>query len=412
MMNLTVDERWDLIGEISSRTVSVGGYREGLKDALAELTVNPWVGIPLAIAVLYGFWSFFGSFAGFFTDGYMVPIFDEYWTPWLMENFPNPDGWLFKILVGEYGAGSAMEAFGVLTSGLFVAIGIVLPAIVAFYLFLIVMEDLGYLPRLAVLMDTLLHRIGLHGFAIVPMILSLGCNVPGVTATRNLTTKKQRFMMMALLSVFIPCGAQLGVMLVLVPQYAGWIIAFLIAGFFTFGWLLNRLIRGSTPEILMDVPPYRMPKLRVVANKLWVRLRGFFTTAIPFVLLGVVVVQILYLTGAMDSLASFFAPLLTEFFGVPEEAVAPLVAGFLRKDLAIAQLENIEMSMGQLITSIVMISLYFPCLATFIMIMKEGWTEGTKGIVTHLAGSLLVLVAVLFVWTGVLRLILTLGGIE
>jgi len=225
-MGITIDERWDLIGEISSRTVSVGKYRHGLKDALAELSVKPWIGIPLAIAVLYGFWSFFGSFAGFFTDGYMVPIFDEYWTPWLMENFPNPDGWLFNIFVGEYGAESALEAFGVLTSGLFVAIGVVLPAIIAFYLFLILMEDVGYLPRLAVLLDTVLHKIGLHGFAIVPMILSLGCNVPGVTATRNLQTKKQRFMMMSLLSVFIPCGAQLGIMLVLVPEYVGWIMVF------------------------------------------------------------------------------------------------------------------------------------------------------------------------------------------
>ena len=411
-MGMTVDERWDLITEISSRTVKVGAYRHNLKDALAELSVKPWVGIPLAIAVLYGFWSFFGSFAGFFTDGYMVPIFDEYWTPWLMENFPNPDGWLFKIFVGEYGAESALEAFGVLTSGLFVAIGIVLPAIVAFYLFLIVMEDVGYLPRLAVLLDTVLHRIGLHGFAIVPMILSLGCNVPGVTATRNLQTRKQRFMMMALLSVFIPCGAQLGVMLVLVPQFAGWIMVFLILGFFVFGYIMNRIIKGTTPEILMDVPPYRMPKIGIMGSKLWMRLKGFFITAIPFVLLGVVIVNIMYLTGFMDALSDLFGPLLTGFFGVPEEAVAPLVAGFLRKDLAIAQLENIPMTMGQMITSIVMISLYFPCLATFIMIIKEGWSEGAKGVAYYLVGSLVVLASVLFIWTGVLRLILMLGGIQ
>ncbi len=407
-----MDDRWELIDKITSKTVSIGVYKHGLKDALADLSVNPWVGIPLAIAVLYGFWSFFGSFAGFFTDGYLVPIFDDYWTPWLMENFPNPDGWLFKIFVGEYGVGTALEAFGVLTSGLFVAIGIVLPAIVAFYLFLIVMEDVGYLPRLAVLLDTVLHRIGLHGFAIVPMILSLGCNVPGVAATRNLETRKQRFMMMALLSAFIPCSAQLGVMLVLVPQYVGWIMIFLLVGFFVFGYILNKLIRGGSPEILMDVPPYRMPRVRVVGNKLWAKLKGFFTTAIPFVLLGVVIVNIMYLTGFMDSLANFFGPLLTTFFGIPEEAVAPLVAGFLRKDLAIAQLQNIEMTIGQMITSIVIISLYFPCLATFIMILREGWSEGIRGVAYYFFGSLIVLASVLFIWTGVLRLILALGGVQ
>jgi len=275
-----------------------------------------------------------------------------------------------------------------------------------------VMEDTGYLPRLAVLIDTLLHKIGLHGFAVVPMILSLGCNVPGVTATRNLETGKQRFMMIALLSVFIPCGAQLGVMLELIPEYVGWILIFLVLGMFVFGFILNKLIPGRTPEILMDVPPYRKPRWRNVGNKLWVRTSSFFTTAIPFVLLGVVLVNLMYLTGMMDWLATVFSPLLTGYFGVPEETVAPLVAGFLRKDLAIFQLASIEMTTGQLITSIVLISLYFPCIATFVMIMREGWSSGWKGVLKYLAGSLLVLGFVVFAWVGVLRIILMILGVN
>jgi len=249
-MKLAVDERWDLIDKIAKQTVRYGEYRHTLKDAIAEITVKPLTGIPIAIAVLYGFWSFFGAFAGFFTDGFLVKLFDNHWLPWLQEVFPGKGGWVYYILVGDPMADNCFEAFGMLTSGLFVAIGVVLPAIVAFYLFLIILEDSGYLPRLAVLIDTALHKIGLHGFAVVPMILSLGCNVPAVAATRTLETRKQRFMMATLLAIFIPCGAQLGIMLEVIPGYVGFVMIYLLAGFFVFGFILNKLIPGKSPEIL------------------------------------------------------------------------------------------------------------------------------------------------------------------
>lgn len=423
-MVLSVDERWDLIDKISKQTVTFGEYRHTLKDAIAEITVKPLTGIPIALAVLYGFWAFFGAVAGFFTDGFFVKIFAGTegftgWTPWLGEQFADKSGWLFYTLVGDpevfaadYAGDICFEAGGVLTSGLFVAIGVVLPAIFAFYLFLIILEDSGYLPRLAVLIDTVLHKIGLHGFAIVPMILSLGCNVPAVAATRNLETKKERFMMMTLLAIFIPCGAQIGVMLEVIPEYVGWVMLYLFLGFFIFGFILNKIIPGRSPEMLLDVPPYRMPTVRNVSRKLWSRMRGFLTIAVPFVLLGVLLVNILYLVGVIDWLANSFEPLLTGWFGVPKETVTPLITAFMRKDLAVAQLGAIEMSVAQLITSVVLVSLYFPCVATFAMIIKEGMQDRVKGVITFLIGSLLILLAVVFIWGGLIRWILPLLGVQ
>lgn len=410
-MKLDVDERWDLIDKIAEQTISYGERKHTLKDAIAELTVKPLTGIPIAITALYGFWAFFSAFAGFFTDGFLVKIFDNHWLPWIQDAFPAKGSWFYYILVGEPGAGNSFEAFGMLTSGLFVAIGIVLPAITAFYLYLILLEDSGYLPRLAVLIDTFLHKIGLHGFAIVPIILSLGCNVPGVAATRSLQTKKQRFMMMILLAIFIPCGAQLGVMLSLIPEYTGFILLYLFTGFFIFGFILHKIIPGKSPEILIDIPPYRMPTLRNVTKKLWVRVKGFFTVAIPFVLLGVGLVNILYLGGVIDWMANVMSPLLTGWFGVPKETVGPLIAGFLRKDLAVAQLSAIEMTKYQLISSVVLINLYFPCIATFAMIIKEGKEGGIRGIIENLGGGLLTLIFVLFVWGGLLNLVWHIMGV-
>lgn len=422
-MKLSIDERWELIDTISKETVSYGAYTHTLKDAIAEITVKPITGIPIAIAVLYGFWSFFGAVAGFFTDGFFVKIFGGTegfvgWIPWLGDQFTDKTSWIFYILVGDpsvfaadYAGDICFEAGGVLTTALFVGLGVVLPAIIAFYLFLIFLEDSGYLPRLAVLIDTVLHKIGLHGFAVVPLILSLGCNVPAVTATRNLETKKQRFMMMTLLAVFIPCGAQIGVMLEVIPEYVGLVMIYLLLGFFVFGFILNKIIPGRSPEMLLDVPPYRMPTLKNVTRKLWARVRGFLTVAIPFMIFGVFLVNILYLLGFISWLANGLEPLLTGWFGVPKETVSPLITAFMRKDLAVAQLSTIGMSAAQLVTSVVLVSLYFPCVATFAMIIKEGMQDGLKGVITFLFGSILILFIVVFTWGGLMRWILPLLGV-
>ena len=411
-MKLTVDERWDLIEKISKETVIFGVYKHTVKDAIGELTVKPLTGIPIALAVLYGFWSFFGSFAGFFTDGFFVKFFDGVWLPWLQDVFPGGLGnWFYAIMVDaghmENGilvaSDNCFESFGVLTSGLFLAIGVVLPAIIAFYLILTLLEDTGYMPRLAVLIDTVLHKIGLHGFAIVPTILSLGCNVPAVTASRILETKKQRFIMMTLLAIFIPCGAQLGIMEEVIPDTIGFVLLYLFTGYFILGFILHKILPGKSPEILIDVPPYQMPMLRDVAMKLWMRVKGFFKIAIPFVLLGCIIVNILYLANIIDWLANVLSPVLSGWFGVPKETVGPLIAAFLRKDLAVAQLSAIEMTKYQMITSVVLVSIYFPCVATFMMLLKEGWKD--------LLGSIAVLAVVVFLYGGLLHLIWILLGV-
>ncbi|MFO7833938.1 MAG: ferrous iron transporter B [Halohasta sp.] len=401
--------RWDLVDAVVEAAVTYRETEPALSDHLGRLTVAPSTGLPFAVAVLYGLWAFFGAVAGFFTDGYFVPLFDDHWLPWLQSAFPGEGSWLYFVLVGDPAATNSFEAFGVLTSGLFVAVGVVLPAILALYLVLAILEDSGYMARLAVLLDAAFHRIGLHGYAIVPMVLSFGCNVPGVAATRTLETDKQRFLTMTLLSVFIPCGAQLGVMLSLIPQYTGYILLYLLAGFFVFGAILNRLVPGSSPEIAVDIPPLRQPRLTNVSTKLSLRIRGFMTSAVPFVLAGVGVVNLLYLGGAVDWLATVLQPVLSGWFGVPEETVPALIAGFMRKDLAIAQLSAISMSPFQTVMSVVMVSIYFPCVATFAMLIKEGRTSG--GVIRVVGGALATLVAALFLWGGLLRLGGTLLGV-
>jgi ferrous iron transport protein B len=409
---LNQDERWDLVEDISSLTITFGHFLHTLKDALGDYTVKPATGIPFAIAMLYAFWSIFTSFAGFFTDGFLVKIFDGHWLPMLQQHFPGGAGnWFYSLMVdaGQAADGIAapsktcLESFGVLTSGLFLPLGIVLPAIFIFYVMLALLEDIGYMARLAVLMDTFLHKIGLHGYAIVPTILSLGCNVPGVEATRILETRKQRFMMMTLLAVFIPCSAQIGIMQEVIPDHIGFVMAYLFVGYFIFGFILNKIVPGKTPEILMDVPPYQKPIPANITRKVMMRTTGFLREGVPFVMVGILLVNGLYVIGAIDFMASFMAPVFEGWFGVPKETAGPLVAAFLRKDLAIAQLGAIVMSPYQMISSVVLVTIYFPCVATFIMMLKEGGRA--------FIGSVIALMAVVFTYGGLLHLIWKLMGV-
>jgi len=409
-MTLTSDERWDLIDKITEKTVRFGKYERSLKDIVGELTVRPATGIPLAIAVLFGFFSFFFTFGLSFLMMLLDPVFSKYLIPWLVQTVPGggptlkESSLLYGILVGEPTALHAFEYFGVLTSGLYVAIGVVLPAVFAFYIILTILEDTGYMPRLVTLIDTVFHKIGLHGFAAVPMLLSLGCNIPGVEATRALETRKQRFMMMALLGVFIPCGAQLGVMLAVVPEYVGLILLYCIISFFIAGFVLDAITPGRSPEILIDVPPYRAPTWRNIARKVWHRVEGFIAVAIPMVLAGVLVVNILYWVGVIGWIGSVLSPMFVYWFGVPEETAGPLVMAFLRKDVAVAQISAIKMTVAQTIIAVTLVTIYFPCLATFIMILKEAG-------VVDLLKCLGILIVSFFIFGGLMQGIVSVMGV-
>ena len=201
--------------------------------------------------------------------------------------------------------------------------------------------------------------------------------------------------MMLLLAMFVPCSAQIAVMLSVVPETVLWVVLYLVIGYAAVGYLLSKLIPGGNPEILIDVPTYHIPVLRDIARKMWMRTEHFIKEAVPFVLLGVFIINILYWAGVIDMLANLLEPVFVTWFGVPKETVAPLIAAFLRKDLAVAQLSGIPMTPYQLVTSVVLITIYFPCLATFIVMLKEGWKD--------MLAALVVLFCVVFLYGGLIH---------
>ena len=267
------------------------------------------------------------------------------------------------------------ESFGLLTTGLFVPFGAVLPYVFAFFLVLSLLEDIGYLPRLAVLVDTVMHRLGLHGMAIIPMMLGLGCNVPGALSARILVSRKERFIAMALMSIAVPCMAQIAMVFGLAGKFGPNallpIFGTLFVVWILIGILMKRFVKGESPEILLDVPPYRLPYWKALLKKVWMRIVWFVRGAVPWVLLGVLIVNILYTLGVIEFVGGIAAPVITGLLGLPEDAVGALIIGFLRKDVAVGMLEPLHLSLAQTVVACVILALYFPCVATFAVLLRE-----------------------------------------
>jgi len=401
------DERWVAIGKIIDQVQQVTHRHHTWLERLEDASVRPLTGGIIALAVLAGtFWVV--RLIGEGLISYIFePLFNTLWTPVILglSSLLGGSGFFHAALIGKIAGGEVayFESFGLLTTGLYVPIAAVLPYIIAFYLILGILEDLGYLPRLAILMDTIMHRLGLHGYAIIPNLLGLGCNVPAILSTRILESKRERFIASTLISIAVPCAALQAMIFGLVGarggQYVAMVYGTLFVVWIILGFILNRLVKGFSPELLIEVPPYRLPLWRTLLQKLWMRIYGFLKEAIPIILGAVLVINILYSLGVFDAIADFTAPVVTGLLGLPKEAVVALVIGFLRKDVALGMLAPLSLTSEQLVIGSVVLAMFFPCIATFVVLFRE---LGIAGLLRAAA----IMIATALIVGGLLNLIL------
>jgi len=400
-------ERWHEVGNIVGTVQKVTHRHHTLLERLGDASVRPITGLPIAVVVLFLAFKII-RFIGEGLIGYVgEPVFENLWAPLMLKLsfLMGSEGFIHDIIIGKLIDGEVdfMQSFGLLTTGLFVPLGAVLPYVFAFYVVLSFLEDLGYLPRLAVMVDTLMHKLGLHGFAIVPMLLGLGCNVPGILATRILETRRERFIAATILAIGVPCAALQAMVVGLVGERGMGNLAIvygtLLAVWICLGIILNRLLKGESPEIFIEIPPYRIPYLRGLLKKIWIRIKWFLKEAIPFVLLGVLLVNILYTLEIIQFVGEITAPVVTRVLGLPAEAIGALIIGFLRKDVAVGMLIPLGLTTKQLIIASVVLAMYFPCVATFATLLKE------LGVVDMLKSAGVMFISSLVVG-GVLNLIL------
>ena len=393
------EERWHRIGNIVEKVQTITHHRHTWLERLADASVKPLTGIPIAVVVMFLAFKLI-RFIGEGLIGHVgEPGFEKLWLPVVMKlsSLMGSAGFLHDLVVGQLIDGEIDfgQSFGLLTTGLFVPIGVVLPYVFAFYVVLSFLEDLGFIPRLAIMVDTLMHRLGLHGFAIVPMLLGLGCNVPGVLATRVLETRRERFISATILSIAVPCASLQAMVVGLVGEhgvgYLAIIYGTLLAVWILLGLIFNKTVKGTSPEIFLEIPPYRIPYFRSLGKKIWIRIKWFLKEAVPFVLLGVLIVNLLHTFGVIQFVGKITAPIVTRVLGLPQEAVGALIVGFLRKDVAVGMLIPLGLTIKQLVIASIVLAMYFPCVATFTTLIKElGVVDMLKSAVIMILTSLVV----------------------
>lgn len=396
---LSHEQLWLEIGRIVSDVQRLEHRHHTLRERFEDASVQPITGFFIAAGVVYATFKFVRVIGEGIIGKITDPLFYDLYRPLLekMTFYWQKQGFWFHLLIGDLVQGKIdfKQSLGLLTTAPYIEFGMVLPYVVAFYFMLSILEDSGYLPRLAILLDNLLHRLGLHGYAIIPVLLGFGCNVPGILATRVLESRRERFIASTIISIGVPCVPLQAMIVGLLGAFGGWFVAGVYMVLFSLililGVVLNRVMPGYSPEFLLEIPSYRFPPVGLLLHKLYMRVRGFLVEAVPVVLAGVFVINILLYFRLFDLVTSLFAPLVTGIFGLPKEAVVAMAIGFLRKDVAVGMLMPLGLSIKQMFIAATLLAISFPCVATFMVLWKElGFRDLVKSILIMVVISIIV----------------------
>ncbi|MBN1794538.1 MAG: fused ferrous iron transport protein A/B [Candidatus Omnitrophica bacterium] len=395
MPPLSYEEKWKVIGEISKDMQKVVHKHPTFLDRLAEFSTSPVTGMLLALLVLSASFYLIRLIGEGLITFVAEPLYQKVYYPsllFLLEMLPFPE-LARTLLIGT--SGTAMDSFGILTTGIYIPFVVVFPYIISFYFILSFLEDFGYLPRISVLADRIFHKIGLHGFATISTILGLGCKVPALLATRVLESRREKILAVALLLMIAPCMPQTAMIFSLLGRYGVryvllvFLILFITA--LSAAFFLNKVLKGIAPELIVEIPPYQLPSLSILCKKVWMRVRSFLYEAVPFIIFGVALVNVLDTLGLLEWIARIFTPVTVKLFGLPGEVTSIMILGFLRKDISIALLAPFDLSLKQLIVSCVFMVLYLPCMATSFMLFRElGLKDAIKVICLTLCTATLV----------------------
>ena len=366
-------ERYEVAGRIAREVQKIRPMaRIPLSQRLDDLTTSRIWGYPImllvVLSIFYGIFKF-GDFASACIGDFLYslkPLFDQ-----AIQDFT-----LRELL------------WGGIIEALIAGVTIALPYIVPFYFMLYMLEDSGYLSRIAFLMDAAMHKIGLHGKAFIPIMLAYGCNVPACLGCRIMETERERFLA-AFVTTLIPCSATTVVVLGLVGKFVGikWALALYaidMAIILLLGRAAFKSLPGEPTELIMEMHEYRLPHLKTVASQAWFRLEEFLKIAFPLMILSSFVIKVTEVLGLFDAISAFISPITVEWLGLRREMGVALIFGILRKELTLIMLATIlgTTNFGEVLTPLQMIifslvtMLYIPCIATIAACVREfGWKK-------------------------------------
>ncbi|MCM2334224.1 MAG: ferrous iron transport protein B [Anaeromyxobacteraceae bacterium] len=372
-----------------------------LARRLGGWSTHPLYGFPILLAVLAASYLFVGDFgAGTAVDFLEDTVFHAHLVPWTEAalRWLVPAGPVQEFLLGPPGVpwrdhgGFVVGRYGLVSMGLSYAVAIVLPIVTTFFIAFSFLEDSGYLPRLAVMVNQIFKRMGLNGKAVLPMVLGLGCDTMATMTARIMETRKERVIVTLLLALAVPCSAQLAVILAMTAglPFAAvlWFGGTLLMVIFLVGWLAAKVIPGRGSDFMLELPPLRVPQASNIAVKTLARIEWYLREAMPLFLLGTLLLWSMDRFHLLGALERGLEPVMAGLLGLPKEAAGAFILGFLRRDYAAAGLfahyqpfvEAGTMTRAmeiEVVVALVTITLFIPCIANFFMILKErGWRTG------------------------------------
>ena len=352
----------DVLGEDLSKAT--------FRTKLGSWMLNPWTGVPILLFTLFLMFEFIGVFVAGKVVGFTeVTIMRDIYSPFitnLITSFVHANTFIGSLLIGE---------FGILTMTPIYILGLLLPLVIGFYLLMSLLEDSGYLPRIAALTDRLLNMVGLNGKAIIPIILGFGCVTMATITTRILGTKREKLIATFLLGLAIPCSAQLGVIAGLISRLGAKLsiiyVVTIILVFGVTGALMNKFLPGESSPLLIDLPSIRVPVLSNVLLKTWQKTYMFLHEATPLFILGAFIITVLQFTGILVTMQNVMTPLTVGWLELPKETATAFIMGVIRRDFGAAGLTTIPMTHVQTLISLVVMTLFVPCIAAILVIFKE-----------------------------------------
>ncbi|MCL6590041.1 MAG: ferrous iron transport protein B [Firmicutes bacterium] len=362
--------RRERVNSLVEQVFKTGIAKKNPADSLSRWTLHPWGGWVILALALWGMYQFIGVLvAGTvvnYTEKYLMAGKYEPLIRGVFAGFLEPASPLGRVFTGE---------FGLFTMTVTYLIGLLLPLVIGFYLFLSILEDTGYLPRVATLVDRAMNAIGLNGRAVIPIILGFGCVTVATITTRLLGSEREKRIAIFLLGLAIPCSAQLGVIAGLLSKMGpGLMLLYLLVIFAVLvltGSLLKMIIPGRTSDLLIDLPALRMPRLANVLKKTLVKSWGFLAEAAPLFALGSLLISVLQITGVLAGIQKILEPITTGWLGLPAQAASAFIMGVVRRDFGAAGLSSLAMTPLQTAIALVTITLFVPCIASVMIIFKE-----------------------------------------
>ncbi len=355
------------------------------------VTLGDWctqlhTGIPIAMAVVAAMYLFVGSFAAtLVVDTINATLFEGFLIPLTVKLVaPIPSAFIRDMIVDP--------DFGILPTGVFLALGLVLPVFFCFYIAFGILQDSGYLPRLSILLNKIFQKMGLNGKGVIPLIMGFSCVTMAILTTRMLGSNKERIIATLLLLLGIPCAPLIAVMLIILgrmPVSASLaVFGLLLAQVFVAGVILNKILPGTRSPFLMEIPPLRIPKLTMVVKNAARRTYFFMKETVPIFILASLVVFLFQRLGGLEVLERAARPLITSMMGLPEKSVQVFIKTIIRRESGAAELEHLHnvYTNRQLVVNLLVMTVLTPCMNAIIVLFKE---RGAK-VATVIVGAVLI----------------------